>query len=88
MRLAHKATTSAAVVGALLLLGTPIASSDTTGTTGATETYLVLYKQQAVPADAATRIANAGGSLVQAYDAIGVVVATFEQLRVQQPARS
>ncbi len=35
MRLAHKVATSAAVVGALLLLGTPIASSDTTGTTGA-----------------------------------------------------
>jgi subtilisin family serine protease len=75
MRLAHKATISAAVAGALLLLGTPIASSDTTGTTGPTETYLVLYKQHAVPADAATRIANAGGSLVHAYDAIGVVVA-------------
>jgi subtilisin family serine protease len=75
MRLAHKVATSAAVVGALLLLGTPIASSDTTGTTGPTETYLVLYKQQAVPADAATRIAKAGGSLVTAYDAIGVAVA-------------
>jgi subtilisin family serine protease len=76
MRLAHKATIAAAVAGALLLLGTPIASSDTTGTTGATETYLVLYKQQAVPADAATRIAQAGGSLVQAYDAIGVAIAS------------
>lgn len=75
MRLAHKVATSAAVAGALLLLGTPIASSDTTGTTGPTETYLVLYKQQAVPADAATRIQKAGGSLVQAYDAIGVAVA-------------
>jgi subtilisin family serine protease len=75
MRLAHKVATSAAVVGALLLLGTPIASSDTTGTTGPTETYLVLYKQQAVPADAATRIQKAGGSVVTAYDAIGVVVA-------------
>jgi lantibiotic leader peptide-processing serine protease len=75
MRLAHKVATSAAVVGALLLLGTPIASSDTSGTTGPTETYLVLYEQQAVPADAATQIAKAGGSVVHAYDAIGVVVA-------------
>jgi lantibiotic leader peptide-processing serine protease len=75
MRLAHKATISAAIAGALLLLGTPIASSDTTGTTGATETYLILYKQQAVPADAATRIASAGGSLLFAYNAIGVAVA-------------
>jgi len=76
MRLAHKVATSVAAVGALLLLGAPIASSDTTGTTGATETYLVLYKQQAVPADAAARIKSAGGSLVAAYDAIGVAVAS------------
>src|SRR5215210_5313866 len=76
MRLAHKVATSAAVVGALLLLGTPAASSDTKGTTGATKTYLVLYKQKSVPADAATRIARAGGSLVKSYSAIGVAVAT------------
>jgi subtilisin family serine protease len=76
MRLAHKVAISVAAVGALLLPGAPVAFSDTSGTTGPTETYLVLYKQQAVPADAATRIAQAGGSLVKAYDAIGVAVAT------------
>ncbi|MEP6760755.1 MAG: S8 family serine peptidase [Sporichthyaceae bacterium] len=76
MRLAHKVAISAAAVGALLLPGAPVAFSDTSGTTGPTETYLVLYKQQAVPADAATRVKNAGGSLVKAYDAIGVAVAT------------
>jgi subtilisin family serine protease len=76
MRLAHKVAISIAAVGALLLPGAPVAFSDTSGTTGPTETYLVLYKQQAVPADAATRIAQAGGALVKAYDAIGVAVAT------------
>jgi subtilisin family serine protease len=75
MRLAHKVAISVTAVGALLLPGAPVAFSDTTGTTGPTETYLVLYKQQAVPADAATRIEKAGGSLVTAYDAIGVAVA-------------
>ena len=38
-------------------------------------TYLVLYKQEAVPTDAAATIAKAGGTLVQAYDQIGVAVA-------------
>src|SRR5450759_3557562 len=42
---------------------------------GTTETYLVLYKANSVPADAATSIANAGGTLVYAYDAIGVAIA-------------
>jgi subtilisin family serine protease len=37
--------------------------------------YIVLYKQQAVGADAATTVAKAGGSLVASYPAIGVVVA-------------
>ena len=41
----------------------------------AMETYVVLYKQQATPADAAKVIANAGGTLVHAYPEIGVVIA-------------
>lgn len=39
------------------------------------ETYIVLYRQQAVPADAAGVIERAGGTLVVSYDAIGVAVA-------------
>ncbi len=39
------------------------------------ETYIILYAQQAVPADAAAAIANAGGTLAASYDAIGVAVA-------------
>jgi subtilisin family serine protease len=41
----------------------------------ATQTYIVLYKQQAVPADAAKAIAKAGGELVYSYDQIGVAIA-------------
>ena len=41
----------------------------------AAETYLVLYKAQSVPADAASVISAAGGELVYAYGEIGVAVA-------------
>jgi subtilisin family serine protease len=41
----------------------------------AMQTYIVLYKQQAVPANAADAIAKAGGTLVYSYDQIGVVIA-------------
>src|SRR5438105_2546683 len=55
----------AAFAGALALAGSAGASN-----------YIVLYKQQAVPADAATTIAQAGGKLVYAYNQIGVAVAS------------
>jgi subtilisin family serine protease len=75
MRLPHRVTTSVAIVGVLLTLGIPVASSTTSGSIGAEQSYLVTYRAQSVPADAASRIAKAGGSVVAAYDAIGVVVA-------------
>jgi subtilisin family serine protease len=37
--------------------------------------YVVLYKQQAVPADAASTIQKAGGTLVYSYSQIGVAIA-------------
>jgi subtilisin family serine protease len=40
-----------------------------------TQTYIVLYAQQAVPADAAATISRAGGALAYSYNAIGVVIA-------------
>ena len=44
---------SAAVATALLMLGLSVPASADTGTaTGSEQTYLVLYKQQAVQADA------------------------------------
>jgi subtilisin family serine protease len=39
------------------------------------QNYVVLYKSQAVPADAAQRISAAGGSLVYQYGQIGVAIA-------------
>jgi lantibiotic leader peptide-processing serine protease len=42
---------------------------------GAAANYIVLYKSQAVPKDAASTIAAAGGSLVYSYDQIGVAIA-------------
>jgi subtilisin family serine protease len=42
---------------------------------GTAQTYVVLYKSNAVSSDAATVIVNAGGSLVYSYDKIGVVIA-------------
>ncbi len=40
------------------------------------QTYIVLYKAQAVPADAASTISQAGGTLVYSYPQIGVVIAS------------
>jgi len=48
---------------------------------GAAQTYLVVYQQQKVPADAAAKIAAAGGSLTYAYDQIGVAVAQSDSAR-------
>jgi subtilisin family serine protease len=53
-----------AVAGALAL----------TGAAGAGN-YIVLYKQQAVPSDATATIQKAGGTVVQAWPQIGVVIA-------------
>jgi len=38
--------------------------------------YVVLYKQQAVPAGAAAAVQKAGGTVVAAYPQIGVVIAS------------
>jgi subtilisin family serine protease len=45
---------------------------------GAMQTYIVLYKQQAVPADAASTIRKAGGTLVYSYSEIGVAIASSD----------
>jgi lantibiotic leader peptide-processing serine protease len=68
-------TCSLLVAGALV---TPANAATDIGATGATEKYLVLYRANDVPADAATSIARAGGTLVAAYDEIGVAVASSD----------
>jgi len=58
-----------------LILATGVLESAKGAQAGTTQTYIVLYKQQAVPADAASAIQKAGGTLVYSYDAIGVAIA-------------
>ncbi|HEX9077395.1 MAG TPA: hypothetical protein VF932_16525, partial [Anaerolineae bacterium] len=63
----------AIVVGvAMLILFTP---QIVTVRAATAQTYIVLYKGQAVPANAASTFANAGGSLVYSYNEIGVAIA-------------
>src|SRR5258708_14634128 len=63
----------AIVVGTTLFLATSRARPALAGTA---QTYIVLYKAQAVPADAASTISQAGGTLVYSYPQIGVVIAS------------
>jgi lantibiotic leader peptide-processing serine protease len=62
----------ALVVAAVFVAGGVAATSSGSD---ASANYIVLYKSQAVPKDASSTIANAGGSLVYAYDQIGVAIA-------------
>ena len=63
--------------GAALAVAAAVAvvagASPATGADGST--YIVLYKGTSVPADAAAKIASAGGVLAQSYDRIGVAIA-------------
>ena len=52
-----------------------VASAAPAAGTGSSETYVVLYRQNAVPADAAASVGSAGGTIVASYPQIGVVVA-------------
>ena len=52
-----------------------VGSAATSGGAGAAASYIVLYKSQAVPKDAASTIAAAGGSVVYTYNQIGVAIA-------------
>lgn len=46
--------------------------------TGVTKTYVVLYKKNAVPSDAASFVSKAGGKLVYSYKQIGVLIASSD----------
>src|SRR5512142_3192698 len=67
----RRAFSALGIVGLVggLLLAAPAAIA------GSQQTYLVVYRSTAVPADAGQSIASAGGSVVATYGAIGVVVA-------------
>src|SRR5437588_10293081 len=72
-----------------------LASGLFSGASGATaapastdsQTYIVLYNQMAVPSDAASSLARAGGRLVQAYNEIGVAIATSGSPTFRDSAR-
>ncbi len=58
---------------AFIMMPTPGLSATQTGTL---QNYIVLYAQNAVPADVANTIALAGGTLVYSYNEIGVAIAS------------
>src|SRR5438874_10760599 len=62
----------ASVAMVALLLAVPGVRAANTGTA---QTYLVVFKAQALPANAAASITAAGGTVVQSYPKIGVVIA-------------
>jgi lantibiotic leader peptide-processing serine protease len=57
------------VAGVTAMIHAPSAQSSATGT------FLVVFKGNSVPKDAASVISKAGGTLVYSYDAIGVAIA-------------
>jgi subtilisin family serine protease len=69
----------AVLIGMTGILSVGAAPSETSAQlpyeAGTAQTYIVLYKTNAVSSDAATVITKAGGSLVYSYDKIGVVIA-------------
>ena len=72
MHLRFRVLLLALAAGAVFVaVGTAASGSST----GSAANYIVLYKSQAVPKDAATTISSAGGTLVYSYDQIGVAIA-------------
>jgi subtilisin family serine protease len=65
----------AAVIAATGILVPTAATAAPAGTTGPTENYLVLFKGNSSPANAAAIVTGAGGTVVANYSQIGVVVA-------------
>ncbi|HEX6478435.1 MAG TPA: S8 family serine peptidase, partial [Ktedonobacteraceae bacterium] len=81
----HRFTKLVVTLGAIVALLAITQSPRLFSTSGApvvhaatAQTYIVLYQSQAVPADAASTIAQAGGTLVYSYPQIGVVIASSD----------
>ena len=94
MRLVHRVATAVAAAGALAIAGIASASppssasSSASSTTAATSTYVLLYNQKSVPSGLAAQLDRAGGSLVAAYDAIGVAIARSDSTSFAATMRS
>src|SRR4051794_40606808 len=65
----------AAVIAATGAFAPTAATAAGTGTSGEAQNYLVLFKGSSSPADAATIVTRAGGTVVANYAQIGVLVA-------------
>ncbi len=77
---------SASLLACSLIGGQSAASTPVASTTSAT--YIVVYRQSVVPPDASASVARAGGSLVQAYNDIGVAIATSSSPQFRQSLAS
>ncbi len=77
---------SASLLACTLIGGQSAASTAVASTTSAT--YIVVYRQSVVPPDASASVARAGGSLVQAYNDIGVAIATSSSTQFRQSLAS
>jgi subtilisin family serine protease len=66
-------------MGASSVVGLAMAPQAGAGSTGATQTYVVLYKSGASTSSAASAVSSAGGSVVANYKQIGVVIARSDQ---------
>jgi subtilisin family serine protease len=74
----HQVVRLATVFGLTVTTAVSAAFGVAPARAGSPETYIVLYKAEAVPADVATTIEQAGGTLVHAYNEIGVAIARSE----------
>src|SRR5438270_3080997 len=72
-RMASRLRVPLALVG--LVAGFSPLTATVAAHAGSSQTYIVLYRGSSVPASAGRKIAAAGGTLVQSYDAIGVAIA-------------
>jgi subtilisin family serine protease len=68
----------AVVVAVLVLVGVALGVTHSAAGSSTSATYLVVYKKNALPSDAAASMRNAGGTLVIAYSQIGVAVASSD----------
>ena len=76
-----------AVATALVVVPSTASAANTTGTTvttGATQTYVVLFKGSTSPGNAATLVRSAGGSVVADYSQIGVLIARSDNTAFAQ----
>jgi lantibiotic leader peptide-processing serine protease len=81
MRKSRVLTIASLVALVALLAGTVLTGSAAAApvAAGSGPNYIVLYKAQGVPANAASAIAAAGGTLVYSYDQIGVAIARSDR---------